>query len=768
MKATAHVQVCGAVQGVGFRPFVYGLATELHLYGWVRNTSAGGEIVVQGQAEAIEQFLLRLRSEAPPLARLESITTQPSATHSNAEGFAILPSAEQPGSSQPLPPDAAICPDCERELFDPGSRRHLYPFISCANCGPRFTIINKLPCDRSRTVMAAFPLCPDCAAEYENPRDRRFHAQASACPVCGPQITLREGESETSGIDALLQARQLLREGGIVAIKGLGGFHLACAADNAAAVAELRRRKHRPDKPFALMAADVETISSVCQCSKAEAELLQGQARPVVLLERTAAASFPGVAPRLSRLGMLLPYTPLHLLLLRQHDPVLAHEPAPAILVMTSGNRSGEPLAADNDEALSRLRLLADAFLLHDRPILARCDDSVALVEADTQATTLLRRSRGYAPYPLRLPYAAAKPLLAVGGEQKNTFCLVRAEQAFLSQHIGELEDAAACTAFERSVEHFTRLFRIQPELVAHDLHPQYFTTNYARQLGIPHVAVQHHHAHIAACMADNGLTERKLIGLAFDGTGYGLDGTIWGGEALLASYTGFERFAHLQYLPLPGGEAAIRQPWRIALGYAHALGLAVDDLPFLSCIDRQAAGIVRQQVEKRLNAPLTSSMGRLFDAAACLLGICCHASYEGQAAIELEAAAMLHMAAATPYTEVWESSTEQPWIAPLKPLLQAVILDLRQGTPVGLIAARFHRAIAQLAVLLCQQARNAARLHEVALSGGVWQNQLLRQAVCAGLAKEGFTVYMHRQVPTNDGGLALGQAVVGQALFIA
>jgi hydrogenase maturation protein HypF len=743
------------------------LAAELHLGGWVRNTSAGVEIVVQGQAERIGQFLLRLRGEAPPLARIESITTQP-APASDAQGFAILPSAEQPGLSQPLPPDAALCPDCERELFDPGSRRRLYPFISCASCGPRFTIISKLPCDRAHTVMAAFPFCPDCAAEYENPRDRRFHAQASACPVCGPQIMLREGESGISGAAALLRARRLLREGRIVAVKGLGGFHLACAADNAAAVAELRRRKHRPDKPFALMAADVETISSVCQCSSAELDLLQGSAKPVVLLTRKNAAAFPAVAPQLDRLGFMLPCTPLHCLLLQQTDPVLAQEPAPAIVVMTSGNRSGEPLAADNDEALSRLRLLADAFLLHDRPILARCDDSVALVETDTQATTLLRRSRGYAPYPLRLPSAAAQPLLAVGGEQKNTFCLARAEQAFLSQHIGGLEDAASCAAFERSVEHFTRLFRIQPELVAHDLHPQYFTTNYARQLGIPHVAVQHHHAHIAACMADNGLTERKLIGLAFDGTGYGLDGTIWGGEALLSSYTGFERFAHLQYLPLPGGAAAIRQPWRIALGYAHALGLAVDDLPFLSRIDQQAAGIVRQQVEKRLNAPLTSSMGRLFDAAASLLGICCHASYEGQAAVELEAAAMLHMAAAAPYAGVWESGTEQPWIAPLKPLLQAVILDLRQGTPAGLIAARFHRTIAQLAVLLCQQARKAAGLREVALSGGVWQNQLLRQAVCAGLAKEGFTVYTHKQVPTNDGGIALGQAAAAQALFIA
>ncbi|WP_417914260.1 carbamoyltransferase HypF [Candidatus Electronema sp. JM] len=757
MTAALRLSVRGVVQGVGFRPFVYGLAAELGLRGWVRNTSGGVEIAVQGPAAAVEQFQLRLRSEAPPLARLDAVDAHEDAAPVDCAGFAILPSAEQPESRQALPPDAALCPACERELFDPSDRRYLYPFISCTACGPRFTIISRLPCDRERTVMAAFPFCPACAAEYENPLDRRFHAQASACPACGPRFALKEDAAELSGLTAILRARRLLREGRIVAIKGIGGFHLACDAGNAAAVAKLRRRKHRPDKPFALMAADLAAIRAACQCSEAEAELLRSPARPIVLLERRQPESFPGIAPRLNHLGFLLPYTPLHLLLLAQNEPCLSQEPAPSILVMTSANRSGEPLAADNDEALSRLAPLADAFLLHDRPILARCDDSVA------QGTALLRRSRGHAPAPLRLPFAASRPLLAVGGELKNTFCLAQGDQAFLSQHIGGLTNAETCAAFEQSIAQFSSLFHIQPECVAHDLHPQYFSTRYAQRLGIPCVAVQHHHAHIAACMADNGLSERQLIGLAFDGTGYGSDGTIWGGEVLLASYAGFERFAHLEYLPLPGGDTAIRKPWRIAVGYAHALGLDIEGLPFLRRISRQEEAIIRQQVDKQINTPRTSSMGRLFDAVASLLDICNEISYEGQAAIELETISQPFMASAAAYAVNWKELRGTLGIS-LKPLLQAVIDDVRAGTPAGLIGARFHRAIAQLALALCEHARRAAGLHEVALSGGVWQNQLLRCLACAGLAEAGFIVYVHRQVPANDGGLALGQAAVAQA----
>jgi hydrogenase maturation protein HypF len=480
----------------------------------------------------------------------------------------------------------------------------------------------------------------------------------------------------------------------------------------------------------------------------------------VVLLDKKQPDAFFDVAPKLDKLGFMLPYTPLHHLLLNQTDAVLSQEsPAPAILVMTSGNRSGEPLAAENDEALSRLLVLADAFLLHDRSISMRCDDSVVQLDR-TQATPIfLRRSRGYAPYPVRLPFAAARPLLAVGGELKNTFCLADGQQVFLSQHIGEMEDAATCAVFEQSVAHFSRLFRLQPELVAHDLHPNYFTTRYAHKLDLQEIAVQHHHAHIAACMADNGLTERSLIGLAFDGTGYGTDGKIWGGEVLLVSYAGFERLAHLEYLPLPGGDAAIRHPWRIALGYAYTLDLDLDGLPFLLNIDKQAASVIKQQVDKRLNAPLTSSIGRLFDAVASLIGIRNHVSYEAQAAMELEVLSKPFIASAAAYPYTIDD------IIQVKELFKAIIRDLRANEPVGLIGARFHQAIAWLAIDLCQQARDVTGLNEVALSGGVWQNQTLLQLVRQGLTEAGFTVYVHQQVPTNDGGVALGQAVVALAM---
>ena len=528
------------------------------------------------------------------------------------------------------------------------------------------------------------------------------------------------------------------------------------------------------------MAADLEQIRGICQVSHAEAELLQGSEKPIVLLEKSVGASPRAclirrdtacrvptespteqavVAPYLDQLGCMLPYTPLHLLLLDQNDPVLAREPAPTLLVMTSGNRSGEPICTENEEALTRLAPLADALLLHDRPIHSRCDDSVRRIDRGNRTALFLRRSRGYAPYPIQLPFAVP-PMLAVGGQMKNTFCLADRTQAFLSQHIGDMDEAATCAAFEETVQQASQLFCIQPESIAHDLHPQYFTTRFARQTaqqsGLPCLAVQHHHAHIAACMADNGLEDRQLIGLAFDGTGYGPDGTIWGGEVLIASYGQCERFAHLQYLPLPGGEAAIRQPWRMAVGATHALGidrLELDDLPFLDNIDPQALTIIRQQVDKQINCPLTSSLGRLFDAAASLIGIRNQVSYEGQAAIELEVRSRPYLASATPY------SLDHAIFLP--ELFHAMIEDIQRKEPAGLIGAKFNHSIAQLAIALCLQARVATGLQEVALSGGVWQNQLLLDLVRNGLAEQGLTVYCHQQVPSNDGGLALGQLAV-------
>ena len=783
---------------MGFRPFVYGLAARLDLRGWVCNTSAGVEIEVQGQKSKVESFVHSLATEAPPLARIDSIDVQDKSLDIEYSTFEIQPSTTIEGQFQPISPDVALCADCERELFDPEDRRYLYPFINCTNCGPRFTIIKDLPYDRPATTMADFPLCGACRAEYENPLDRRFHAQPVACPDCGPFVQLRysslsapsavlggrdggrnsaeDGASSrmVSRIDlrlsAILKARQLLREGRIIAVKGLGGFHLACDATNEKAVEELRRRKGRVGKPFALMCADVDTVQRYCEVNQAEIALLTGHEKPIVLLNvKTKNKLVKSVAPHMDTLGVMLPYTPLHHLLLNQTDHTLAKQAAPSMLVMTSGNFSEEPIATHNEDALERLAPLADAFLIHNREIHIRCDDSVVRVEGQRSeveghstfnfqpSTIYLRRSRGYAPYPVSLPFDS-KPTLAVGGELKNTFCLTRDRYAFLSQHIGDMENAEVYEAFEQNVEHLARLFRVTPEIIAYDLHPNYFTTHYASRITYRAslIPVQHHHAHIASCMADNKLEDRPLIGLSFDGTGYGTDGAIWGGEVLLASYADFERVAHLEYLPLPGGDSATRNPWRIAVGYAESLGLDIAGLPFLESVDPQAVEIVRQQVRKKLNAPQTSSMGRLFDAVASLIGIRNQVTYEAQAAIEMEVLSKGFVGEAGPYPFEVEDG-----IIRVGELLRCVIQDLRSGQAAGLIAARFHQSVSAMAVEASKGVRQQTKINEVALSGGVWQNQVLLDLARAGLLREKFLVYTHRQTPANDGGLALGQAVI-------
>ncbi len=770
-----HISVKGVVQGVGFRPFVYGLATRLDLHGWVCNTSGGVEILVDGQSSSLETFIRSLSLEKPPLAKIDSIQVD-EAPRDSSSSFEIHVSQAVEGAYQPISSDMAICPDCERELFDPKDKRYLYPFINCTHCGPRFTIIKDIPYDRPSTTMANFPMCDHCRAEYTDPLNRRFHAQPIACPECGPFVELRESHSQfpTSGprissieirTSAILKARRLLREGYIVAIKGLGGFHLACDASNPYTVAELRERKGRIDKPFAVMAANITTIASVCELQKEEQNLLTSREKPIVLLTKKKQNGWQAyhvselVAPNLDNIGVMLPYTPLHHLLLNQTDPVLAREPVPPILVMTSGNFSEEPIATDNTDALQRLSPLADAFLLHNRDIHIRSDDSV--VRVDKSNIMYLRRSRGHAPYPVPLPFEV-KPTLAVGGELKNTFCLTRDHYAFLSHHIGDVENVETQESFEQGIAHLSHIFRVEPEIIAYDLHPNYFTTEYVRRakLDIPRAGVQHHHAHIAACMADNGLDNRRVIGLSFDGTGYGTDGAIWGGEVLLASYADFERFAHLEYLPLPGGDAATRSPWRIAAGYAHTLGIDVDDLPFLQNIDKQALHIVRQQVDKKLNSPLTSSMGRLFDAVASLIGIRNEVTYEAQAAIEMEVLSKPFISIARPYPYVIEEMKEGRMIR-LSELLSAIIQDIRVSESVGMIGGRFHRTIAEVAIDICRRARELTGLNEVALSGGVWQNQILLELVRDGLRQDDFVVYFHQQVPSNDGGLALGQAVI-------
>jgi hydrogenase maturation protein HypF len=800
------IRISGTVQGVGFRPFVHNLAARHGLAGWVCNTSGSVEIVIEGDSPALAAFTAALRAKAPPLAQIDSLEWEaiPSAGYS---WFEIRASIPQPGDFQPIAPDIALCPDCERELFDPSDRRYLYPFINCTNCGPRLTIIRDIPYDRPRTSMAPFEMCARCRAEYENPADRRFDAQPIACPECGPRVWMVGahggasvgvyGSTPSRNDDApvrahghapLQTARRLLREGRIVAIRGMGGFHLACDATNPGAVRELRRRKHRSGKPFAVMVRDLAAAEAYCKIDDTERALLSGREKPIVILRRKAGCPVVAeVAPGNGTLGVMLPYSPLHLLLMRMGDPVLDAEPAPATLVMTSGNLSEEPIAIGNDEALARLGPLADAFLLHDREIIQRCDDSIMRVfpgaTVGAQGTAplqhgvlpsrsggsgatpiLLRRSRGYAPAPVILPFDSP-PMLAVGGELKNTFCLARGRYAFLSPHIGDMENAETLAAFEESVERYQRLFHTEPEIIAHDLHPGYLGTRWAcdtahdRKL----VPVQHHHAHAAACMADNNLSGKEpVIALAFDGTGYGADGAIWGAEILLADFRHYERLIHLEYLPLPGSDAAIRRPWRIALGFAVALDLAVEDLPFLKNQDAREVETVRTQIARGLNTPPVSSMGRLFDAVAALSGICSEIDYEAQGAIELEELARGRIGAEGEYPFAIDGENIR-----VRDLLAAVIRDVRAGVGADCIGARFHHTVRSIAMQSAQAVRASRGIRTVVLSGGVWQNGLLLELATGSLREAGFEVYTHRRVPANDGGLALGQAAVAAAMEV-
>ncbi len=775
----AAIHITGIVQGVGFRPFVYSLAMRLALTGWVRNTSAGVDIQVDGPQEALDAFVRALREEAPALAQIDEMQVQ-WREPDGFQSFEIVHSQAIQAAFQPISPDVSICPDCLRELFEPQDRRYRYPFINCTNCGPRFTIIQDIPYDRPNTTMAPFAMCPACAAEYQDPLDRRFHAQPVACSVCGPHVWLeRKGNATpvSSGEAAIRQARRLLLEGHILAIKGLGGFHLACDATNTAAVIELRRRKLRVDKPFALMLPDMGTVSAHCSVTAGERALIEARQRPIVIVERRPTSPIAAeVAPGQTTIGVMLPYTPLHYLLFadpERQDLAFVMPP----LVMTSGNLSEEPICTDNQEARLRLDSLADAFLMHNREIHVRCDDAVVrAVKVSTPAPPAragaaiypVRRSRGYAPDPVRLPVEAT-PLLATGAELKNTFCLARERYAFLSHHIGDMENYETLRSFEQGIAHFERLFRVQPQVIAYDLHPNYLATRYALQRagqeGLPAIGVQHHHAHIAACMAENGLSGTSpVIGIALDGIGYGDDGAIWGGEFLVADYAGYQRIAHLAYAPQPGGDKATREPWRMALAWLHQAGIEWDEtLPpvrFAAELTEHAfqpLAVLRHQLESGLNAPLTSSMGRLFDAVAALIGVEEVVNYEAQAAIELEALVDDEEQVAYPIELRGE-------IADPAPMLRQIIADLRDGVGLPRIAARFHNAVAELVCEICEQLRQRTGIQQVALSGGVWQNMRLLSRTTSRLGQAGFTLYIHRQVPTNDGGLSLGQALVAQA----
>jgi hydrogenase maturation protein HypF len=762
---SASISVRGIVQGVGFRPFVYGLAVEHNLKGWVYNTSEDVKIEVEGETEAVEQFERELETKAPPLAYIESVTIEhhPPLGYKN---FEIRQSQAQEGKYQLISPDVATCQACLGELLNPEDRRYRYPFTNCTNCGPRFTIIEDMPYDRPKTTMRYFEMCPQCQAEYDNPLDRRFHAQPNACPKCGPQVELVDNQGNPvtpmeSGSNPIIAASQFLKEGKIVAIKGLGGFLLACDATDDTVVKTLRQRKKRSSKPFAIMVTTIDEAKRHCYVSPEEENLLTSPQSPIVLMKwredsPTSVGVSKEVAPNLRFLGVMLPYTPLHHILLR--DTGLP-------LVMTSGNLSEEPIARDNDEALRRLSGIADYFLIHNRDIYSRYDDSVAIVERGT--SQLIRRARSYAPYPIRLPFEA-KRILGCGAEEKNTFCLTKNNYAFLSQHIGDMENMETLEHFDSTISLYKRLFHIEPEIIAHDLHPDYLATKYARELGesgIKLIPVQHHHAHIASCMADNGL-ESPVIGVAFDGTGLGADGNIWGGEFLVADYRNFRRAGHLEYLPLPGGAAAIKRPRRTAIGYVLTLlgENALDHgLPVMGEADDMEIEIIKRQIERRINSPLSSSMGRLFDAISALLGIRGEIDYEGQAAVELEMAAYeeeyAYAQESYPYRIVEENGIR---IVQLGDLLSAVIEDLHQGISKGRISVKFHNTVAQMINEMCHLiADETPMVSGVALSGGVFQNRLLLRKTVSLLESSGFQVFTHRQVPCNDGGISLGQAVI-------
>jgi hydrogenase maturation protein HypF len=729
-----RVRVEGVVQGVGFRPFVHRLAGELGLAGFVRNDVRGAVIEAEGEPAAIEALLGRLGSEAPPLARVEVVATEVVPARGEP-GFAIAESTAAGAPDAQVSPDTATCAACLRELFDPADRRYRYPFINCTDCGPRFTIVRGVPYDRPLTTMAGFTMCDDCQAEYDDPSNRRFHAQPNACPVCGPHLR---------GSDPFNRAVAVLQSGGIAAVKGIGGFHLACLAGDERAVAELRARKHREEKPFALMARDLRAADELVRLGPVHAALMRGRDRPIVLAPRRPAARVAAaVAPRSAELGVMLPYSPLHHLLLAD-----VGEP----LVMTSGNVSDEPIAFEDEDALTRLRGIADAFLVHDRPIATRTDDSVLRVARGRPLP--LRRSRGAVPSVLALPVPAPRHVLACGAELKSTFCVARGRRAWVSHHIGDLKNAETLESFQTGVAHFERLFAVAPELVAHDLHPDYLSTVYAlAREGAERVGVQHHHAHLAACLAEHGETG-PAVGAIFDGAGLGTDGTVWGGEILVGDLRGFERAGHLWPVALPGGDAAAREPWRMACAWRAAAGGDARPVPG---VDAERWRAVARMAESGMASPPTTSVGRLFDAVAALCGLRLEASYEGQAAMELEAACDGAERGAYPLRAI-------AGVLDAREAILAVDRDVARGVPVGTIAARFHHALADATAAECAQLAGDRGLDTVVLSGGAFQNRRLLERAAAGLERAGVRVLVPERLPPNDGGLAFGQAAVAAA----
>ncbi|MGB6944176.1 MAG: carbamoyltransferase HypF, partial [Bryobacteraceae bacterium] len=683
----------------------------------------------------------------PPLSQIEDISIA-NLEPNGGGGFVIRESVDEPGQLVPVSPDVSTCPDCLRDFRTPGNRRFGYPFTNCTNCGPRYTITKTIPYDRPLTTMACFPMCEQCLREYDDPSNRRFHAQPNACPDCGPSLTLSLETAEP----ILDHVRQLLRQGHILAIKGLGGFHLVCDPLNDAAVRQLRERKKRSDKPFALMVPDIAAAEKLCFISEAERAALTSIRRPIVILARRPDAPVSqALAPGNNTLGVMLPYTPLHHLLFDESMQVL---------VMTSANLSEEPIVTGNREAVARLQSIADGFLFHNRDIHTRVDDSVARVFAGGER--ILRRSRGYAPHPVTLSFPVAE-ILACGAELKNTFCLTKQHHAFLSQHIGDLENYETLVFYRETLDRMQQLFRIAPAAVAYDLHPQYLSTKLALEMtDLPQIGVQHHHAHIASCMAENGITD-KVIGVAFDGTGFGTDGKIWGGEFLVADFHGFERRAHFRYIPLAGGDRAVREPWRLGLSYLlDTFGAQLDslDLPLLGRIASKKIATVRSMIERRINTVETSACGRLFDAVASIVGVRDEVNFEAQAAIELEAGALRGVESSYPF----EILSGNPWQIDVRPMIENIVRDVLAAKPTGWISAAFHNTVAAIIVEVCSRLRAADRINRVCLSGGTFQNVYLAERALRSLRAQGFEVFLHSKVPPNDGGISLGQAVIANA----
>ena len=758
-----RIEIQGVVQGVGFRPFVYRIARRFDIHGWVLNSSDGVVIEAEGGESEVAHFLHALETELPPLARIDWLSVSNQAAHGDGE-FVIEHSVPALGRFALVPPDIATCADCATDFTTPGNRRFSYPFTNCTNCGPRYTIIRDVPYDRPLTTMAGFQMCVRCQAEYEDPLDRRFHAEPNACPDCGPSLALLSGEElsaysrvaggaplfaparESAAI--LFRTRQLLGEGNILAIKGLGGFHLACDAVNERAVSLLRERKRRNGKAFAVMVSSMAAAERLCVLGDAERALLAGDRRPIVLLpRREGSAIAASVAPGNARLGLILPYTPLHRLLFDESLDAL---------VMTSGNMSEEPIVSRNEDAWPRLHKLADGFLLHNRDIRTRVDDSVFQIFDGREYP--VRRSRGYAPDPIALAMPLAE-VLACGGELKNTLCLTKGKYAILSQHIGDLENLETMEFFRETLEHLRRFFRVTPVAVAHDLHPNYLGTRFAlEESGLPPIGVQHHHAHIASCMADNGI-DGAVIGVALDGTGFGTDGKIWGGEFLACDFLHFERRGHLRYIPLAGGDSAVRQPWRSALAYLRdafgdrALSLP---LPMFRDVPAKHARAVDSMIATKIQTIETSSCGRLFDAVSSLIGVRHETTYEGQAAIELEMAA-IDASGAYPF----DIDAGEPFQIDMRRAIEAIVGDFIGGAAPGEISARFHFTMAKVIVECCERLRATDGLRRVCLSGGTFQNLRLLAHASALLRASDFDVFIHRRVPANDGGLALGQAVI-------